>query len=207
MRSRLWLALCVWHAVASMLVWWMGDGLGQWMTWRADDWMQRPWTLWTSAWVHRNTPHLISNQLAVGALAAMAWVLRPDARASVAWVVAWPLIPLCQPWWPIVGYYVGLSGLVHAAVAAVAVCWLISPGHHALSRRWGVMLAAGLTAKLLWEQAWARPVVWSEDLNMSVVQSAHLVGATVAALMTWVLMRVWPFRPSVVAKEFEPIQP
>lgn len=190
MRSRFWLALCVGHAVASMLVWWMGDGLAQWMTWRADDWLQRPWTLWTSAWVHRNTPHLIGNQLAVGALAAMAWVLRPDARASLAWVLAWPLIPLCLPGWPLVGHYVGLSGLVHAAVAAVAVQLLLGCERSPEVRRWGGVLALGLGVKLVLEQAWARPVVWSDSLGISVVQSAHLVGAVAGAVLTWGAMRV-----------------
>ncbi|HEX5783883.1 MAG TPA: rhomboid family intramembrane serine protease [Burkholderiaceae bacterium] len=190
MRSRYWLGLCVGHAVASMLVWWMGDGLGAWMTWRADDWLQRPWTLWTSAWVHRNTPHLISNQLAVGALAAMAWVLRPDGRASLAWVLAWPLIPLCQVGWPLVGHYVGLSGLVHAAVAAVAVQLLLGVERGPQVRRWGWVLALGLGVKLGLEQAWTRPVVWSDGLGISVVQSAHLVGAVAGVLLTWGAMRV-----------------
>jgi hypothetical protein len=200
MQSRLWLGLCVGHAVTSMLVWWMGDGLGQWMTWRADDWLQRPWTLWTSAWVHRNTPHLIGNQLAVGALAAMAWVLRPDARAALAWVLAWPLIPLCQRWWPLVGHYVGLSGLVHAAVAAVAVQLLMDRARVPQIRRWGGVLALGLGVKLVLEQAWARPVVWSDNLGISVVQSAHLVGACAGALGTWCAMWRWPQGLRVAAK-------
>ena len=48
MRSKLWLSLCVLHAVASMLVWWMGERLAAWMIWRADDWDDRPWSLWTA---------------------------------------------------------------------------------------------------------------------------------------------------------------
>ncbi|MFY7906425.1 MAG: hypothetical protein ACOVO0_09825, partial [Burkholderiaceae bacterium] len=84
MRSKLWLSLCVCHAVASMLVWWMGERLANQFVWRSVDWLDRPWSLWTSAWVHMNTQHLISKQLAVGALTAMAWVLKPGWRASLA---------------------------------------------------------------------------------------------------------------------------
>ena len=93
MDSKAWLSLCVLHAVASMLVWWAGDAWAWELTWRADTWLSRPWTLWTTAWVHINTPHLIGNQLAVGALAAAAWLMRPHAGASLAWLVAWPLLP------------------------------------------------------------------------------------------------------------------
>ena len=59
MDSKAWLSLCVLHAVASMLVWWAGDAWAWELTWRADTWLSRPWTLWTTAWVHINTPHLI----------------------------------------------------------------------------------------------------------------------------------------------------
>lgn len=177
MRSKLWLSLCVLHAVASMLVWWWGERLAAWMIWRADDWTDRPWSLWTSAWVHMNTQHLISNQLAVGALAAMAWVLRPGLRASLAWLVTWPLIPLVLPYWSHIGYYAGLSGLVHAAVAVVGVYLVAGRANVPMARRWGLMLLGGLWVKLLIERGWHWPVVWSDNLGISVVQASHLVGA------------------------------
>jgi hypothetical protein len=85
---------CVVHAAASMLTWWQGEPLAGWLTWRSENWVMQPWTLWTSAWVHRSTPHLIGNQMAVGALAAVAWAFRPDGRAVWAWMMAWPLMPL-----------------------------------------------------------------------------------------------------------------
>lgn len=181
MRSKLWLSLCVLHAVASMLVWWMGERLAAWMIWRADDWDDRPWSLWTSAWVHMNTQHLISNQLAVGALAAMAWVLKPGLRASLAWLLTWPVIPLVLPYWPHIGYYAGLSGLIHAAVAVVGVYLAAGRATVPMARRWGGMLLLGLLAKLLVERAWHWPVVWSDNLGISVVQASHLVGAVAGA--------------------------
>lgn len=177
MRSKLWLSLCVLHAVASMLVWWMGERLAAWMIWRADDWDDRPWSLWTSAWVHMNTQHLISNQLAVGALAAMAWVLKPGLRASLAWLLTWPVIPLVLPYWPHIGYYAGLSGLIHAAIVVVGVYLVAGRATVPMARRWGGMLLLGLLVKLLIERAWHWPVVWSDNLGISVVQASHLVGA------------------------------
>lgn len=182
MRSKLWLSLCVLHAVASMLVWWMGERLAAWMIWRADDWDDRPWSLWTSAWVHMNTQHLISNQLAVGALAAMAWVLKPGLRASLAWLLTWPVIPLVLPYWPHIGYYAGLSGLIHAAVAVVGVYLVAGRTTVPMARRWGGMLLLGLVTKLLIERAWHWPVVWSDNLGISVVQASHLVGSMAGAV-------------------------
>ena len=188
MRSKLWLSLCVLHAVASMLVWWMGERLAAWMIWRADDWDDRPWSLWSSAWVHMNTQHLISNQLAVGALAAMAWVLKPGLRASLAWLLTWPVIPLVLPYWPHIGYYAGLSGLIHAAVAVVGVYLVAGRTTVPMARRWGGMLLLGLVTKLLIERAWHWPVVWSDNLGISVVQASHLVGAVAGMVAAFAVL-------------------
>jgi len=191
MRSKLWLSLCVCHAVASMLVWWMGERLANQFVWRSVDWLDRPWSLWTSAWVHMNTQHLISNQLAVGALTAMAWVLKPGWRASLAWVLVWPVIPLAMPFWPHVGYFAGLSGLIHAAVAVSGVYLVAAQVTVPKARRWGMMLLLGLALKLWLEQAWLHPVVWNEGLGMSVVQCAHLVGV-LSGLLVMVVLLSWP---------------
>ena len=77
-----------------MLLWWDRSGVAQALTWRTDQWLAQPWTLWTSAWVHMNTPHLIGNQLALGALTAFAWMVRPPLGATLAWLLAWPLMQL-----------------------------------------------------------------------------------------------------------------
>jgi hypothetical protein len=37
-------------------------------------------------------------------------------------------------------------------------------------------------AKLLIERAWHWPVVWSDNLGISVVQASHLVGAVAGAV-------------------------
>jgi hypothetical protein len=99
-RAQSWLLLCVLHGVASMLMWWAGSNAVDALTWHADTWHQSPWTLWTSAWVHLNTPNLIVNQVALGALAGFAWVIRPTLACSVAWWLAWPLLQLSLLLWP-----------------------------------------------------------------------------------------------------------
>ncbi len=173
--SRSWLALCALHGVASMVLWWSQEAAVQALVWRSAEWHQAPWTLWTSAWVHLNTPHLVGNQLALGALTAAGWWLRPTRAATLAWALSWPLTQMSLVLWPLIGYAVGLSGVLHAGVAVLAVQLLLG-GPRAL-RPWGTLLMAGLLLKLWLEQGWARPVVWDPGNQMSVVQAAHLAGA------------------------------
>lgn len=174
--SRAWLLLCALHGVFSMLLWWAQPAAVEPLVWRADTWIDHLWTLWTSAWVHLGTPHLIGNQLALGALTAAGWVLRPPPSAMWAWALSWPLTQACLDLWPQVGYAVGLSGMLHAGVMVLAMHLVLAPVPRAL-RLWGTVLALGVLAKLAIEHAWSQPVVWDPGNEMSVVQAAHLTGA------------------------------
>ena len=176
-RSPSWLLLCALHGVVSMLLWWAGEGLVQAMIWHADSWTTHPWTLWTSAWVHLNTPQLIVNQIALGTLAAFAWVVRPTAACTVAWFLAWPLAQLSLLWWPHIGYAVGLSGPLHAGAMVLAMQLMRQRIGIPKARRWGALLALGVAAKLALEQGWRYPVAWDNANNISVVRAAHFTGA------------------------------
>ncbi len=187
--SRSWLALCALHGVASMVLWWSQEAAVQALVWRSAEWRQAPWTLWTSAWVHLNTPHLVGNQLALGALTAAGWWLRPTRAATLAWLLSWPLMQLSLVLWPLIGYAVGLSGVLHAGVAVLAVQLLLG-GPRAL-RPWGLLLMAGLLLKLWLERGWSSPVVWDPGNQMSVVRAAHVSGAAWGALLG-ALGTLWP---------------
>lgn len=174
--SRTWLLLCATHGVASMLLWWVREGALDSLIWQVETWAEHPWTLWTSAWAHRNTPHLIVNQVALGMLTGIAWVLRPTRMASLAWLAAWPLLQLSLLWWPQIGHSAGLSGLLHAGAAIMAVELILQRVRVEKARRWGLMLAAALVAKLYMAQAWHHPVAWDNSNEMSVVLAADLTG-------------------------------
>lgn len=176
-RSHSWLLLCALHGVASMLLWWAPADTLALLTWQADGGLRRAWTLWSSAWVHLNTPHLISNQLALGVLTAFVWVVRPPLASALAWLLAWPLVQAVLPLWPQIGYAVGLSGVLHAGVAVLAVHLLRQRIALPQARRWGLLLGLGLLAKLGLERGWNHPVVWDTANHMSVVRGAHLAGA------------------------------
>jgi len=193
--SRSWLLVCALHGVASMLLWWAREGMVDVMTWRADGWLYQPWTLWTSAWVHMNTPHLIGNQVALGALTAFAWVVRPNGRCTLAWLLVWPLTQASMAWWPQIGYAVGLSGLLHAGAMVLAVQLVLKRMAVRKGTRWGGLLLLGLVVKLALERGWSYPVVWDPGNNMSVVQAAHLSGACWGLVGGWLLGgRPWPLR-------------
>lgn len=192
MRARGWLLLCALHGVASMLAWWAQPDSLHWLIWSADEGLRQPWTWWTSAWVHNNTPHLIANQLALGLLVVLAWLVRPDGWSTLAWALAWPLVPLVLPLWPQIGYAVGLAGAMHAAVAVLAVHLALGRLPKQPGRRWGVLLGLALLSKLALERGWNSPVVWDGASEMSVVQAAMLAGAVWGAVLA--LATAWAAR-------------
>ena len=202
--SRGWLLLCALHGVASMLLWWAPADTVALLTWRADEGLQRAWTLWSSAWVHLNTPHLIGNQLALGALTAFAWVVRPPLASALAWLLAWPLMQASLQLWPQIGYAVGLSGVLHAGVAVLAVQLLRRRIAVPQARRWGLLLGLGLLLKLGLERGWDHPVVWDTANHISIVQGAHLAGAFWGLWLGWLTSWLPQQRPPETAAQSKP---
>ena len=83
---------------------------------------------------------------------------------------------------------------MHAGALLLAVHLLYKRVAMRKPRRWGVLLALAVLAKLLLEQGWSHPVVWSPGNEMSVVQAAHLAGndwGLVLGLATVWLGRGW----------------
>lgn len=190
-----WLALCCMHAALSLLWWGPAGAWADALVWHADTWTQQPWTLWTSAWVHLNTAHLIGNLLVLGAYLTIGWVARPDGRCTLAWLLAWPLVQLSLLLWPEVRHVVGLSGLLHAGALVVAVHLALGRLPIRRARFWGLLLGAAVLSKVALEQAWQRPVVWDGTQELFVVQVAHLAGVT-WGIVLGLLTGLWPVKPS-----------
>jgi hypothetical protein len=90
---------------------------------------------------------------------------------------------------PQLEWYVGLSGVLHGALAAGAIGWW----RHE-SRALALALTVVLVGKLAWEQ-WHGALPLSGD--MPVVVDAHLYGAVGGALvggLLWVRSRGWSKR-------------
>lgn len=190
-----WLALCCMHAAFSLLLWGPAGAWADALVWRADTWTHQPWTLWTSAWVHLNTAHLIGNLLVLGAYLTIGWVVRPDGRCTLAWLLAWPLVQLSLWLWPEVRQVVGLSGLLHAGALVVAVHLALGRLPIRRARFWGLLLGAAVLSKVALEQAWQRPVVWDGTHELFVVQVTHLAGVT-WGIWLGLLTGIWPVKPN-----------
>lgn len=147
------------------------------------------WRLLTGHLVHGSTQHLLLNcggLLLIGALfprdySAGEWLiigLLSAATISTGFVFYEPQLT----------WYVGVSGVLHGALAAGAASW-----QHRESRPLALALTALLIGKLTWEQMrGALPL--SGDLP--VVVDAHLYGALGGALAAALLAlrhRDWPF--------------
>ena len=85
----------------------------------------------------------------------------------------------------------GLSGVLHAGALLLAVHLLFKLMAMRKARCWGVLLALAVLARLVLEQGWSHPVVWSPGNEMSVVQAAHLTGSAWGLVLGLGLATVW----------------
>ncbi len=152
-------------------------------------WLRRPWTLWTSALVHRDWQHLAANLCALLALGALGAMWRTPARTAWAMLVAWPLGALGLMAWSQPIAFHGLSGLNHTLATALAL--------QATAQRqggvWPPVLLVALAVKLVMEQAWLHPVVPDASWPFPVVVAVHLSGAAAGAALVSAL--IWFAHP------------
>ncbi|HKU15296.1 MAG TPA: rhombosortase [Steroidobacteraceae bacterium] len=146
------------------------------------------WRLLTGHLVHGSVQHLLLNAVGLGLIAALfprefslrGWLL-VLASSIVTIDLGFVLLE------PQLQWYVGLSGVLHGALAAGAIGWW----RHE-SRALALALTAILVGKLAWEQ-WHGALPLSGDLP--VVVDAHLYGAIGGALAGAFLClrsRDWP---------------
>jgi len=143
------------------------------------------WRLLTGHLVHLGVSHTLLNLAGL----ALVWILvgRAFGWKQWLWVMAGSVIAIDLGLWfgaPQLEWYVGLSGLLHGMLAAGIVAGVASRSGEA------VILAAGVTAKLAWEQ-FAGPLPGSEATSGgAVVVDAHLYGVVGGAIVTAALIRV-----------------
>ena len=185
-RAAAWPLLCALLVAASVLLWMAGVAghvnPARWM-WQPDSWRQQPWTLWTASVLHFRWPLLLGNALAMAALAVAGASLHTTPRDALALLLAWPLSTLGLLMWPQVGGYNGLSAVVHAATAIVALRAMAQP-----PVRWlGLLLAGGLMIKLALERGWVVPIGFDTGWGFNAVFAAHLTGAAAGAALAVLL--------------------
>ncbi len=216
---RLWWALCLALALPTLLLnaalrTWLPQGsvpldmavtgwppLAQALVMRPDAGLsQPPWVWWSTAWLHGSTPHLLRNLAGLVLMAALGTLMRPSRQAALAGWLAWPLTQLGMLMEPSLSSYVGLSGVLHAGVAVLALHAAMAPLRQPVSqslsqlapsvaglRIGAIALLLGLAVKVLMENPWSQALVASTSSAINVAPWAHLSGCAAGALATGVL--------------------
>jgi rhomboid family GlyGly-CTERM serine protease len=159
-------------AAAAASLWWGPREVLAWQPARA---LEQPWRAWSAAFVHWTPWHLGANLLGCAIVAAFAISARVPARATVAWLVAWPLSHAALALQPTLTTYGGLSGVLHAGVAIAA--WHLLRHDTGTRRTIGAAVMAGLAVKLLLEKPWGAPTQQMAGWDFPVAPLAHATGA------------------------------
>lgn len=163
----------------------LGAAAGAMLPTGAWDWQpglvaSEPWRAWSAAFVHWSALHLGANLVGALLVAALGWVARAPRVLALAWLAAWPLTHLALLAQPSLTHYGGLSGVLHAGVAAVAV--FLAARRSGLARAVGFGLLGGLALKLALEAPWAATLRHLPGWDIAIAPFAHASGAIAGAL-------------------------
>jgi rhomboid family GlyGly-CTERM serine protease len=169
--SRAWIALACLLALGSLAAWPAPRAA---IDWQPSLWFSQPWRAWTAATVHYSPLHLGANLAGLLLVAALGAVADLRLRSVAAWGAAWPLTQIGLLWRPELLHFGGLSGVLHAGVAVVAV-HLIAVGPRQ-RRGIGLAILAVLVGKLLSESPWGPALRQPEGWDIAVAPFAHASG-------------------------------
>lgn len=148
--------------------------------WQPSLWAVQPWRAFSAVFVHYSVLHLAAN-LAGGVLVGgLGHAVPVPVRCSVAWLAAWPLTQLGLLMQPELAHYGGLSGVLHAGVAVVAVHLLFTGSVN--RRRIAALIVVVLVAKIIHEAPWQAAVVHREGWDIAIAPLAHATGAISGAV-------------------------
>ncbi len=141
---------------------------------------REPWRAWSAAFVHYSRLHLAANVAGLLLVAALGTAARLPTLAALAWLAAWPLTQFGLLVQPQLLHYGGLSGVLHAGVAAGALQLV---RRRAGGERWiGAALLAGLFVKVLGEAPWGPVLRHPADWDIAVAPVAHACGLAAGLL-------------------------
>ena len=172
-----WVGVALLLALPALLA---GAGASHAIDWQPARALTEPWRWWSAAWVHYSRMHWLINLAGAAVVAVLGVAARVDRRAALAWLLAWPLTHLGLLLRPELAHYGGLSGVLHAGAAVIAVQLLFTRERRALTV--GVLLAAGLLSKLIYEAPWGPVLRHPAGWDIAVAPLAHTTGAVAGAL-------------------------
>lgn len=142
---------------------------------------RQPWRGWTAVWVHYSALHLVANLAGCLLVGGLGVVARVPRRAVVAWCLAWPLTQFGLLLRPDLLHYGGLSGVLHAGVAVVAVHLIVAA--RGTRRLVGAGVLAGVAIKVLVEAPWGEALRHPAGWDIAVAPLAHASGLVAGAAM------------------------
>lgn len=187
--GQAWLALCAWLAGGALLVAALPPAAAGWLDWQPAAAPWQAWRLWTAAFVHLSTLHLVANLGATALVAAWGWVAQAPRGLALAWALSWPLGHALLAAQPALRHYGGLSGVLHGGVAAVALWLLLArPGR---ARALGAAVLAGLAVKLVLEDPLGPALRAAPGWDIVIAPLAHTAGAVAALACTavWLVLQ------------------
>ena len=176
-----------WLIVAALLA--LMAALGTGLPPAAIDWQParvdaEPWRAWTAVGVHYSGLHLAANAGGLAAVAVLGWAARLPRRTAWMWWLAWPLTQLALLLKPDLVHAGGLSGVLHAGVAAVGVHLVAARSGRA--RHIGIALLLVLTLKVASEAPWGTPLRHPAGWDIAVAPFFHAAGLVVGTALACV---------------------
>ena len=186
-----WLAVAASLCVTALVGWVVPR---DWIDWQPGAVWHQPWRAWTAVGVHYSVEHFWANLAGVALAGGFGVVARVPARLAVAWLAAWPLTHLGLLVKPELTHYGGLSGVVHAGVAAVITCVLITGDRR--QRIVGTLVLIGFVSKLLSEAPWGAALRHTAGWDIAVAPIVHTTGSLAGALCAALVLLGVPPRAS-----------
>ncbi len=141
---------------------------------------REPWRAWTAAFVHYSERHLGANVAGAALVGAFGVVAFVPLRSVVAWLVAWPLTQIGLVARSDLLHYGGLSGVLHAGVAVVALHLIVAGRGR---RRWiGAATLAVVAVKVIGEAPWGAALRHPAGWDIAVAPFAHATGVVAGLL-------------------------
>ncbi len=180
-QGKLWLLISALLALGATIGWYQASAGLDWQPGQAAG---QPWRWWTAAFVHFSALHLLANLAGVLVVAALGRVANVPAVVALAWAASWPLTHLALLLRPDLLHYGGLSGVLHAGVAAAAT-FIVRRGSGRTA--WiGWALLAGLAVKIALEAPWGPALRTVYGSDIAVAPLAHATGALCGLLCAWI---------------------
>lgn len=175
--GRAWLAFAALLGLGAVAGWAASPGAIDWqpaLAWR------QPWRAWSAVWLHFSALHLLANLAGTALVGALGWAGRVPQSTALAWFFAWPLAQFGLLARPELVHYGGLSGVLHAGVAAAALHLIVAA--RGPRRGIGVALLAALVIKVLSEAPWGEVLRHPAGWDIAVAPFAHASGLVAGLL-------------------------